>query len=363
MVATAPVHAHENDALAFFGSVVVASGVGYGCYKLYEYFAFNNAQSTLKTDSKTSVTMDGLIQNIALDEQHLIQQYLQHKDAFKSFCKKTAHEVATLERIQQTTEAAIVRWGCKNGAEDFIARAHSFAAVNQQRLNYAKRVLSFLYQVEALLELAYMLQEEQFFSLRQIIHAASLNQLHESLVRAHCTQSAWPLRECWNTIQARKSNYEKYLQIIDVTTLQTAYGHALMRQAADVVHCYATAQAIIAGFPEYTKEVRLQKEFELKEEQTRQLRIQAEAAERAAQAHERQARAQEQQNRLNKEKELAECRSELSEIKRKIDQGDSNYYLKQRRNQLQERIAQLKRQLGYEQTFLDVVVNLAIDRD
>lgn len=344
--------------------LLCAGGLMYGGYKVYEHYSLKNAQTRLSSYKITAhEIMNHERTDMILDDQKIVALYLNDLSLYEQLCNQVAQDVSMLTRIQHTVEEDIAAWDSHKKAELFVCEARGFAQRNYQRIQHIKQRSAWLEQRKALLQSIILLNNEFKADCYQLVLRASRGNLTESVARAAYPESAWPLRTAWKAIEARKQLYLKEFSVLEAYAHSSPFTADYAYQVRNTLGAYTNAQEIIAGSASYTQELRSEKEFLQKEEEARIAREQAHAAQLAAQAQLRQVRMKQEQIHNQKEQELARLRHELSQIKRRIAHGDTDYYLRQQRNQLQDRIHALKLELYGPQSGWGVITDILFDQD
>ncbi len=341
--------------------------LGYEAYNLYEVHALNKFCNRLANNETTSINIMNHERNtIFLDDQQLVNGYARRMDDYVALCRNVADDKISLLAIQGITNHDISAWKNNAKAIDVIQKAEQFAHDNADRLHTITMRCSFLHERKALIALAHLVAtENQSYFENLITTVRNQGSISESIVRTCYPNCAWPLRKAWQEIEKRKHEYMQLLPKVNAYA-DISIGSCSQKYvelANVIIKEYAHTQSLIAGFSAYTDDLRIEKEFELKEELARQERIKAEAMKKSADAQQRQAYAQEEQNINAKEKELALCRKQLSEVKRRISRGDTNYYLLQEKYQLQDRIRDLKIELYGSWSIFQSFFEVLIDQD
>ena len=274
-----------------------------------------------------------------------------------------AQDISHLVDMRDTMQADIQSWLNTEKAQEFVMNAQEFVVeINRiiEGFNYKSHYYS---SRQALLELIKLLQDEQMQPLYGITHATVQGNLfRESHVRGVFPESAWPLRSCWKALEERSSAYHRALIAIDGCKHTSVESEKYAKLGHDVLRALSTALNVIAGFTHYSEELRQEKDFALREEQARQARITAEAAQKTARAQRRLADAQAEHNKQSKEQELASLG--INSVPLSVAfQWRCDYYLRQQRWQLQERVHALKIELYGSESFWGALVNLMIDKD
>ncbi|MFA6066732.1 MAG: hypothetical protein WC707_06140 [Candidatus Babeliaceae bacterium] len=362
------VQAVDFEDVKLFGTIALATitscGIGYGFYKAYESISLNNARKHLKRyEIQSSKIVQHARYAMSFDAEQLVATYYNRLDEYANLCRYVNHDVQILTDMQTTIDNDIASWDSTEKADTFVAQARLFSEVNRQRLKQIAYYAEFLNKQAVLIKLVRLLDEEVRTSCYRVVYAATQQSLDEATARAYNAQSAWPLRAVWKDLEQRKQLYQQYVYEFASDSMQSHYVNNIIQSGYNTIAAYEQAQRTIAGFASYTGDIRAEKDFELREEQARQARIQAEAARLAAEAQERQARAQEKQIRQQKEHELAALRSELSILKQRIADGDNGYYIQQQKQQLQNRISQLKSQLYGPSSLFGVFFEVLADKD
>ncbi|MDR3550489.1 MAG: hypothetical protein P4L31_03685 [Candidatus Babeliales bacterium] len=341
---------------------VITTGIGYGCYRLHETISLYNANNRLKYHEIDSAAIAQHPHHaISLNEQELVNSYYNNINEYAKLCGEVNRDVRMLTEIQSAVDTDIYCWATTDRAHAFLAQARSFSDLNNQRLQQLTPRATFLNKQMALIRLARLIDEETRASTYHLVNASARFMLDESTARGYNAQSAWPLRTAWKSLDERKQLYQQCVNEYAPYNAQVDYVKSIMQAGLDTIAAYDQAQRTIAGFSSYTNDLRAEKDFELREEQARQAKIQAEAARIAAIAQERQAVAQEKQIRQQKENELITLRSELSALKQRIANGDDSYYIRQQKVQLQNRINNIKTELygpsSWGSFFCDVITD------
>jgi hypothetical protein len=329
---------------ALAAATIAGCAISYGCYKLYTHISFSNACTRLEQNKIQSTSIAASAYPTAgLSEQQIVEKYSHNLEGYRHLCRNVHQDMRTLADIQTTTDQDISAW--MHHDAQFCKNARAFSAINQEHLYKVSARVTFFDKHINLIQLVHLLDEEATTPTYPLMYAARFHKLTESTVRTYSSQSLWPLLDAWKKLEQRKQLYQQCVNALSSQVNHSKYLCAKIQDGQNYIDAYAQAQCVIAGFDSYTQDLRTEKEFALKEEQARQARIQAEAAQRIAEEQARQARAQEQQIRHNKEHELACLRNELSALKQRICNGENSYYIHQQKYGLQNRIRQLKSEL------------------
>jgi ATP-dependent Lon protease len=288
--------------------------------------------------------------------------FLEHRQAYIELCSNVALHATRLFHMQNEVKYNVASWKNVSQAASFVQEAQAWVDAIEPSVKEFQARAQFLQQRISLLDLAILMQQESASACYPLIDAATKGFLTESFARSTQSNSTWPLRSCWLALEERKQRYSALVNALKIYAHESAEAQSYLYHGEEIIRAYTYAQNIVASFTEYTADLRAQKEFELKEEQARIARLQAEAMHKAAEAQVRQAKMQEQEVKQSKEHELIALRTQLSAIKNRINAGNNDYYLRQQRNQIQERIRALKQELG-QSSLLNDIVNLLVDRD
>lgn len=360
-----------KDALIASAALV---GAGYGLYKVcHAYNGYQYEQAVLRLRDHRRMVLE--------EEQSLSQKVyaLTFDDAYFTAYPTEFYEIKararayemTLSRIQKETEGDRDAWSSTDYARDFVADARAFANANNMLLRTVRDYLDVLAQREPLIKLIEWMREETHKEYYAILKAYTSGMFTDRTAQQIYAHSQWPLLEAYQAIErAEKVGRSLFRNACNVCMPRSFIFSQYVREAEQMLAIYAQMKDALVECPAYTRELSRKAQFEQEQERLRlererveTERRRAEAENRAAEARLRQARALEQQATTNKKAELIRLQERLHEVKRLLNAGLGDRYLRQERDNLQDRINQLKHELDPSRSLLNDVVDVLTDRD
>lgn len=296
-------------AIAFAG-VIAGLKIGYNQYINY---SLSCALDRLATNKKLSETIargfnkDSYI----LEEEQIIERYAGNEAGYNNLSYLLSSNLGTLAYVDRVTKKDITAWNSYQEAVDFLNNANSLVKDNKDRMEVVNDRLTFIRDRKCLVTLVSLLKKEKKTVFYPIIDGIEKDkEINESLIRSCYGNSLWPLRTAWKDINSRKETYDFNLKEVNFLP-QSHYVQKTVAGAQQNTAILENAQRTISSSKNYTDDIRAERSFYEKKEESRQKK---QAEDDKIQAKIAEVKAREATNNILKEQEYLRLKIDLQKI-------------------------------------------------
>lgn len=322
----------DRVALAALCGTTVGGALLYGAYHLYNHYSLERACTHLH-DSKFQVKAllsdfeklhtlvkndDVIIERYAFNEG----MYIDLRKEYTDVCNAMKHIIDNVQRVTDKVSKDVQRWHTYEKASLFTSNGYHWLADMSPLLENMKRICSFVFSRVPMLEMIFLLQQEEKMPYYSFLNIEHFDVSAERVIRSHYAHSGWPLRSAWKDLEKRINEYQSVINDMAKIVPQVNVIEKWFKIGSEHFNRLRIVQRGIAGYSTYTQELLVEKEFMLKEEKIKQEMLLAQAEAKKALAQEQQAQAQIKQAHLlqkqlenSKRDQLLQCKKELADLK------------------------------------------------
>lgn len=331
------------------GSII--SAAGYGLYKIHENYSLKRDLRQLNKDVQDSEQISLINQlDQTLNPESKDQEIIADIGNFEHNLKRATNAQHILSKIQDRTNRVLSSWFNRSKGEYLYNSALQLRDINKSRLDTAVSLKNYLENRTNLVKAFRICTQEGKLLYSHLLETQLVT---EQDIRACFPESLYPLREAYNALNSRQQIYQAQENNLRNLNIQTTTSQNLINKITAYEQKYLAIKRQVAGLPNYTQDLKLEKEIQDRNRQLAIAQAQLEAEQKRARAAEeqvriqqqqveasnRQARAQESGLRYHKEQELAQLQSRLADLKLRQNRGENNY---REIREVEKRISELK---------------------